>query len=742
MANIQKINRVLLIEKFCDNIASEKTKGTHPDNLYMALMDAVDDGKFDYRKVDIENLKVKNFEEFKNRFSPIIYQGWLHNGQEDYPVYSTEMREGFIPVSFDKNVFFNAAIDLYEKKKNSGSSNFDFDYSCFSLLVSPESSLKEIQNQRRQLNYSMMKMLEAKRDNNTSLAEAYAKKCWNIGQEATKKYNGNITALLALNIADMEVKLGLTDSANKSISSGADDKKIPEAFRIEFNDEGGLVKKKIATNINNNINPGLSLPDKASSQVKKLLTVQLKDNQSSDYNKELLISCFDKDNGLVNQQMDEEAKKAMMVRYNQFKAIYSASMENLLNSVNEIIEKMLDVKALFDNAEGEISVIVANSTASELAHPDVVDKFSSFLKNFNGNVDEKIWFAVLPQIDDNELVNTKPVMLRAIDSNSISNDEDEQDIIDVELDSNEDENINFDDVDWESYSDEGESNSKYTSIEVAKQLIEKLAEAKCMTFFGYKGCEATGFGCMNKAKLDAYISRLSTINSDYAVFSYPNFTLMSGIEAGNIPVAHDEYIKNPGLFIDAPYVAAGLVMKSLNSKVLKEKYKYKVKEELGKVCVRFDFESDEDEYKNRYAVCTNMNCEQLLKYEDELLKQIADKPFGFFFDYYGFYKGTKVKNAFVKCARTMSTKDNRIFATLVKDYIFLDAANGNIGISKATFDKYKENHKWRDTEYINNPLRDGDSYGYKEDENGTIKGFVHFANTSCDNFIDELEITE
>ena len=747
MANIGKINKVLVIEKFNDKINISNEKETHPDSLCIALNDAVVDGEFDYRLVDIENLKVRSFDEFLRKFAPVIYQGMQNDESGMHFVYTSEERPGFTPVKFDTLSFYKAAVDLYDKKSCSGKANFEFDYGCFSNLLSPESLLKDIKDQRKQLNYFMMKMLEAKDNHNTAQADAYKRKVKDIAKNVTAKFKDNVTALIGLNIADMEVKLGLTDGdEKKSIALGSTDI-IPEAFRIEFNEKGELVKKLIATNVNSSAQGnGLMLTDRANVQVRKLLTSQLTGSQNTeqlDYNQSLLISSFDKDAGLVNQGLNEQATKELKIRYEKFKSIYSASMDSLLNFVNEIIEKILDVRALFDNAECEITVVVSNSTASELVVDGVKEKFASFIKNYNGNVDEKIWFAVLPQIGDEDLVNIRSSKTRTIKAD-VFNDEmeksdDEPEII-VDFTSV-DCSASIDDENWDDDDEADTKNNSYTSLDTAKQIIGMLSEAKCMTFFGYKGCEATGFGNMTKKTLEDYIRKLNGINSEYAVFTYPNFTLMSGKVAGDIKIAYGERINNPGLYIDAPYVAAGVVLKSLDSGILK-KHKFHVKAELPEACVRFDFESDENEYKNRYEICTSMNCEQLLKYDDDLLNIISEKPFGFFFDYYGFYNGNRVKNAFVKCARTLGTNDNRIFATLVKDFIFLEAANGEIKISKIAFDKYKENHKWasRDTEFVNNPLRAGEEYGYKENENGVIKGFVRFEKSNCDNFIDELEV--
>lgn len=759
MADVKNINRVLVLEKFNEAENIEVGKKICQGSLTLALNFAENEsGNFDYRKVDIDGLEVKSFEEFKERFSPDIYYAIKSGESGDYFEYSMDKDSlaGAQKMKFDKVPFFKAALDLYQKKSVAGKANYEFDYSCFSSLLSPAETLKEIKEKRKELNSAMRLALEAKDSHNSALEKKYRRQTDKIVKEAVEKFQ-NPAALLALNIADMEVKLGLVDHGN----SNADDKEKTTSlstYALDFNDNGDIVKKRIAVHEVNNENYGktLSIEDRANKQVMRSflqeLTGSREINDNLSFNNQLIVSAYTVKNELVEQNDDKEKKEQLKKRYDHFKAVYKSSQDGLLKAVNGMIEKMLDVKALFDNAGGNISVIIANCTADDIVSSEKnISRFKEFMVNINGNIDQKIWFSVLPQIDDEDLVNRENAGVTYFDELKEENGSfaEDDDVIEAEFTPLDDAPVNDDNYVYDESSDDWDDDDsdekkivKLISLDTAKQLIGIFAEAKCMTFFGYKGCEKTGFGCMDKKRLEEYKSKLNGINSRYAVFAYPNFTLMSAMDAGDIEIAKGNRIQNPGLFLDAPYIAAGLTLKSLNSDILKKLHFDVDLDLLPFPCVRFDFEDSSDDYKNRYEVKSNMNCEQLLKYSKDLLDEAEKEPFGFFFDSYGFYKGQKVGNAFVKSARNLEReKDNRIFATLVKDFIFLEISDGSIAFSTKKIDEYKSKKKWsRKPDCINNPFRKDEFFDYKE-FNGKIKPFVKFNSSDEDDTFDDIEVT-
>lgn len=743
MAKIDSINRVLVLEKFNDKVSAKIAGKERPLSILNALKGAVDPDTdtFNYKQVDVAGLEVSSFDDFLERFAPDLYQGFQKDDNGGYFVYSTDPSDipEALPMKFERTAFYKAAIDMYEKKAVVGKSNYEFDYSCFSKLISPSTMLKEIKNKRREYLYLVQKCLEAKDNKNTALQKSYTKKIKNTITEINETYKDNPTALLCLNVADLQKKLGInSDNNGKSSSIGIDTTKR-DTYRLAYNSDGDIVKEKVlVTDINTNVNQKISLETRANNQATKLLESNIRGNENTSesdaYTQNLVISAYSDNTGIVASEDIPKLKK----RYEVQKSFYKASQDSLLKAINKIIEKIIDVKALFDNAGGNCSVIIANCTADEIVSDSNIKRyFKEYMDNINGNIEKRIWFAVLPQIDDEDLVNRDNAgRLYTPDIPDADESVNEEDIvIDVEQDNDTDSEMS-DDIDLDD-ADETEAKQDLISLDTAKQIMDILSEAKCTTFFGYKGCEKTGFSKMNKKVLDMYKKKLDIINSRYSVFAYPNFTLMSGIQAGDIEVADGETIQNPGLYLDAPYVAAGLVIKSLDSRQL-EKMKFNVNKDLPKVCVRFDFEDSD----NKYKVISNMNCEEILSYDKDLINELSEEPFGFFFDCCGYYNNEKVKNSFVKYARNMAKGENRIFTTLVKDFIFLEAADGEGTISKKKFDGYKAENKWSRDSYngcINNPLHNGEELGYKE-KDGKFYSYVKFTNGDKEDKFDDFVI--
>lgn len=770
MAKVEKINRVLVLEKFNDKIVYEIEKKYRPLSLTQALADGVDmdDGKLNYRNVDIAALEVRSFDAFLERFAPDIYQAFQVDENGGYFVYSTDPEEypGAIQMKFDRTSFFKSAIDMYEKKAVSGKSNYEFDYSCFSKLISPETALKEVKSKRSQLNYSTQKMLEAKEANNSALEKKYKKQAIAIVDDVNETYKDNPTALLCLNVADLQVKLGISGSDKGGNNAPALETSKGVTYRLTYNSDGDIVKENVSvTNLNNNmVDAAHRLETKAAEATLKLLESKIMDENASEgdkFTQNLVVSTYSGNTGIVSPEDIPKFKK----KYEIQKSFYKASQDSLLKSINKIIEKMLDVKALFDNAGSDITVIVSNCTAEDITNDSkTLEHFTTYMKNINSNIENKIWFAVLPQIDDDDLVDrnaagklyTPDIPDAGSDISDTEQDDTEKkdDIIDASYETvdedgsvnrveaapkEESQNDEFDDM-W-SEDDEPTEKQSLISLQSANQIIQILTDAKCTTFFGFKACEKTGFNKMNKARLEQYKKKLNGINSRYAVFAYPNFTLMSGIQAGNIEIAPRDFIENPGMYLDAPYIAAGIVVKSLNCREL-EKLKFKTHKDLPSPCVRFDFEDSGNEYENRYKLKTNMNCEEIKKYDVDLLEELDRSPFGFFFDSVGYFNGERVKNTFAKYARNMGKGENRIFATLVKDFIWLEMANGELKISEKTIEDYKTKNKWNRETYngcVNNPLRHGEEYKVEIVDGKPGLG-IHFNNGQAMDMFDEIEI--
>ena len=485
MAEVKEISSVLVVEKFNDKSACEINGRIKPMSLPQALKDAkdVETGDFDYRKVDIGALRVSSFNDFLNRFAPDIYQGFRMDENGGYFVYSIDPDEveGGLPMKFDKTAFFKAALDLYEKKGVSGDSNYEFDYSDFAKYISPKNTLKTVKEQRRELEYATLKLLEAKGNGNSAEEKKYKKKAKGIVEDIKHNYMNNPTALLCLSIADLENKLSISDN-----SGGKGTLSLPEpsaSYRLTYNMDGDIIKEAINTTSPNSVNdPQAMLEDKAAKQVALLMNKEFKaedeDSDGEKYEKELVTTVFSGNTGIIAANDEERLKevKRLQKQYEVKKQFYRASQDSLLKAVNKLIERMLDVKALFDNSCGKAKVIISNCTAQELAESDIKDMFAKYMKNINNNIDAKIWFAVIPQIGDDTLVDSdRAGVIYTPEVETVGDDEDEKDdIIDIETDTSPDSEPDL----WDDEDDEPAATAEYTSINTAKMLIDIFEKAK------------------------------------------------------------------------------------------------------------------------------------------------------------------------------------------------------------------------------------------------------------------------
>lgn len=729
---IKDISRTIVFEKFTE---PKVGYGSKPNSLVALLNKAVDDGEFDYQNVDLSSITVHSFDEFREKFTPVIYQVYKENENGGYYEYITDGENipDAKPAQLDTLALYDAAMEMYKNKGIDGKDNWTFDYSCFSRLINPMKIAKDNKRKRAELSTSMMEYIEAKNNNNSALAEKCIKKVLSIHDDIKKSYTLNPVAGLCLNLADLSHQLGYDENKTNNTN---DDQKLPCAtmFRLSYNDEGDLVKEKIdILDFNKNAPTQTNLLLETSNKLNRyLLETSIKGNSEKGevgfvtegkYMQDLVLNTYTQETPVLDLS-NAEIRQKYEHRYQIAKELYSASQDSLLKAINSMIEKMLDIKSLFDNAGRDFEVIIANNTVSELLQ--VEDKFKDLIDNMNNDNDSFINFAILPQIFDKRFVKIKQYEHKYIDKDRVNEVglENENKFVDAEYtDYNSDplENLKRQFLEDKNRMENAsnKANVDLCTLVEAKRIIEIMQKNKCITFFGYKACEETGFTKLNLKKIKQYKEEMKSFIGDsgnYSVFVYPNFTLMSGLQAGNIEVTNGEYIENPGFFIDASYVAVGLVIRSLNTKFLGSKElgnnRYKIDlDSLPQPCVRFDFEDSTDNYKNRNVVISNMNCESLKKFDKKVLDELDDEPFGFMFDTVAYYDNKKVKNTFVKYARNFGENDNRIFATLVKDFMIRDAKENDPVLTVDKLNAYLSSKDWlhrKDDGFVNNPF-------YKDD---------------------------
>ena len=213
-----------------------------------------------------------------------------------------------------------------------------------------------------------------------------------------------------------------------------------------------------------------------------------------------------------------------------------------------------------------------------------------------------------------------------------------------------------------------------------------------------------------------------------------NFTLIRERDLKPFEGQDNTKITLPGVFIDAAYPAAGLLVASQQTKVLDSR---KLKYDRESPCVSVNLE----DLQVKKKLPTKVNRESILRRSGDLIKAINENMFGFVFSGDEVRDGDGVwKNTYVYCARTLAKnkKDGNykpIYKTLVEDYIG-QSAMGLVSNKKSHVDKMlikkinnyceEKNGLASSKDSVNLILRPGE-YLYIGDVNGKDRIFVHFS---------------
>ena len=364
--------------------------------------------------------------------------------------------------------------------------------------------------------------------------------------------------------------------------------------------------------------------------------------------------------------------------------IYKGAQESFAKAVIDTVQRFIGVKSFFDHAayKGKlgrnIKLIVANCKFNKLLADDVAkERFKFYFNAFSNEKDvNRIWFGIVPSVRFDDCGSDSSV------DNTCSGG------AFGEINPSSDKVKKMDD-----------SGSQLDSL---KEMLSLLTDAKIMAFTNDKAGKDTGFVSINADKVRDYDNALKSVNSEYAVFCYPNFTILpeekTAVKIGyklEFDSKRDEYCELPGVYLDSSYVACGMVVGIQNYEFLKSKGFY-VNE--GFPCVRFNLE-DEDHSK---IVTTKLNRETTA----EMLKETKDamQSFGFAFaDNRIIYKDKILNNSYVISERTLKKRDTSNYKpicwTLVKNTVDQILRSIDDKISNDTFKKFK-------SEFLDSWIRD------------------------------------
>lgn len=650
LRKIKQTSKTILFEEFCKESSESNANDVCSDLLVLLKGEK----ECDYLTKVAEKLEVNNYQEFVEKFTPCVWESFYQVDGEAYPriQYSVERPKDNpeakkVPLS--SHEFYKMVLNLYTKKGAAGDSNYDFDYSMVGNLLAPEKILEEAKKVRKELYYNVSEYMKLDESRKTERNER-ASKIKDNRRAIAAKYDNN-SAILKLALADVNQKLALISAPQ---DKGTGENPLLESTSrpclMEFNEKGDLKMVPIAP-VNDESSTSLALvsPNEPSTKIATLVTGDYDKKTGEKGNvfiRDLVKSIYapnENQGELVSLSKDElEAKR------DQYTYLYKIHQESFVNALCPVVEKMLNVKVFFDNAtiDGKnlkAPLIVSNCKPEDLLDDEEVkEKFRNFLQQAsNETQDKKLWFAIVPALGD-------PDFMEKIEG---------EQRIDDSLDDLDESSVSVGDL---------------TSTATAKEMLGILKNYNIISFFNYKGSGKTGFHNLSGSVVSSYRNKLETLRSnECAVFCYPNFTILPkhettvkiGTMRNSDGVDEDKFLDLPGIYVDASYVAAGLIVGVQDPTYLQKK-EFLVNP--NNPSVRFDIEDGD----NRFKLQTTLNREGGTVWMSGVEEEICSggELFGFVFTGNAkYFNGENVAHSYVYGARNM--KGDSLYTTLIQNFV-------------------------------------------------------------------------
>ena len=277
-------------------------------------------------------------------------------------------------------------------------------------------------------------------------------------------------------------------------------------------------------------------------------------------------------------------------------------------------------------------------------------------------------------------------------------------------------------------------------MESLTALLQTIEKYKLQIFFNFQANEETTFNNMAVFGVEKYIDKCQMLTrqpySEFAVPCLPNFTVIpkdkSGVvidvkmektESGGVKLssAREDILKLwiQGVYVDASYVAAGIVAAYQCPEYLKESFRNVSAKYPG---VRFDIEAGD----NALRMVTTM-AKEITGFTNNIKDEINRKSFGFVFSSENAQFEVKdIKRITVYKARSLAQTDDgfeSVYKTLVSTYIerMLRFQTNDFKQDKIV-DFFSNNpnsqkRKWQnDSGFVNSIIKDGDDLNYTIDE--------------------------
>ena len=663
-----------------------------------------------------EMLLVESFAEFLEKFAPVVYS-WCDakTGSIQYSLVKPEnipdncITE--IPLN-EMNDLLNMLITLQGAKGAMGVANVDFKFSNVLDMISPKKIMEDIRQVRKEIQYTYGKYMELD-DEDPKRLDMGDQLNFQF-EQASHNYN-NVLAMLPLAIEDIKTRLLL--GSGESAQGGQEFK----AGLLSMGDDGELkileMKQEEGTQ--------LAVVD---DHVNSSLVQTFRDDYDalndtpSDYVRELVVRTFCPLTSTVESSVDRELE---VRNYNTYLEFYKKSKDDFVKAVKPLIEKILGVKAFFDQYQVkekgmQPKLLITNIPLEMLVKSSNLPRLLTYLNTTNdkNEFENTLWFGIVPDVELNQSGGGKLQRMRFAGNQKVKK-------------------------------------PGTNSMESLATLMNALTPYKITTFFSFSTGEESTFSYVATEGIGIFKDKCTPLMkkeySEFVVPCIPNVTIIpkdkSGLildnrmvidEEGNVALSKEKedimkmWIE--GVYIGAAYGAAGIAASWQCPEYLKQRFPNTSMEYPG---VRYDIEADD----NALLVTTSMT-KEISGFTNAIKNSINNTGFGFVFTSDNAqHKGRDIRNIMVYKARNLlsnGTEFEPIYKTLVVTYIerMLRFYSGDFKQDKIL--KFFSNNpssqksKWdANRQYVNSLLQDGDELDFNIDEkNGICNVQLTFSNTT------------
>lgn len=674
-------------------------------------MDSLDDEKI----IEISrHLLVGSFDEFLQKFEPKVYSYYDVTTQSiKYILKKPEgISEDFITeIRIDNgNTFFKMLNTLIDARKSQGNRNVDFKFENILELISPKKVIEDIKQTRKEIAHIFNKYEKLDDDNpkKLELGDRLNMKF----EEASQNYS-NILGMLPLAIEDIKTRL-LIGNGESTLKS--------EQIKLGMLQVGEKGELEVIEHRQEQAGSLVLIEEKNS----MALVEAFKDdyeNMAEDpnqYVKDLVVRTFvPLAKGIVDIDPEKEVQN-----YNSYLAFYKSAQEDFVRIAKPLIEKLLGVKMFFEQYDTRISLmkpklLVTNVKAEMIVKSGNRERLKAFLNTVNAknDFDSTIWFGIYPNVDLDIRKGEKKVRERFKGNRNDSR------------------------------------GSEKNSVETLTNLMTILGEYKIQVFFNFEGNSETSFDNLATMGIDKYIGKTSVLEnqpySEYLIPAIPNFTIIpkdrSGVildfkmkyeEENGVKLSNEKedllkfWIE--GIYVDASYVAAGIMAAVQCPNYLKERFS-----NVSPVypAVRFDIEAEDNSYRAK----TTMS-KEISGFTNTIKDRINQFNYGFIFSSdTAHIRSEKIKNIVVYKARTLAKNPDGNYEPMYKTltttfiertlrFVTMDFKEDKLNMFFSTNPESQKSIWVKDEKLINGIMQKGDDLShYIDTENNVCQLNITFA---------------